>query len=115
MGDQDSRSHQRFRLNASGLGLRALRLEFPYYCPKVSLEESAEERLLDLVCIPIGAELPDPVPREMALELLTFIHMDCYGDLYCTDDPRFPVYRQYLQGRVEHYRAVLPATVEYSH
>ncbi len=105
---------ERFRINASGLGLRALRLEFPYYCPKVSLEETAEERLLDLVCIPIGAELPKPVPGPAMLDLLTFLHLDCYGDLYCTDDPRFPIYRQYLQERVEHYRATLPVAVDYS-
>ncbi|HKI02437.1 MAG TPA: hypothetical protein VKK31_10680 [Thermoanaerobaculia bacterium] len=105
---------ERFRINASGLGLRALRLEFPYHCPKVSLEETAEERLLDLVCIPIKAELPKPVPRLAVLDLLAFLHLDCYGDLYCTDDPRFPIYRQYLQGRVEHYRTTLPDAVDYS-
>jgi hypothetical protein len=101
-----------FRQSARRLGLEARLLEFPYVCPKVSMSEESREYPFTLMCVPVGARLPRPVPRELVLEFLSFIHLDCYGDLYPVNDPRFAAYREHLTQRLRHYEETLPPTVQ---
>ncbi len=101
-----------FKQSARRLGLEAHLLEFPYVCPKVSMNVDSREYPFTLMCVPILGRLPKPVPRELILEFLSFIHLDCYGDLYPIHDPRFPQYREHLNQRLVHYQEELPQTVQ---
>lgn len=101
-----------FKQSAKRLGLSAYVLQFPYSCPKVSLSPDSREYPFSLMCVPIGATLPQPVPRALILEFLSFLHLDCYGDLYPVSDERFQPYREHLRQRLKHYNETLPSEVE---
>lgn len=101
-----------FKQNAHRLGLPALLLQFAYVCPKVSLSPESREYPFSLMCVPVRATLPKPVPRELVLEFLRFLHLDCYGDLYPVSDERFKPYHEHLQQRLQHYESTLPPVVQ---
>jgi hypothetical protein len=101
-----------FKQSARRLGFEAHLLEFPYACPKVSMSHESREYPATLMCVPILGRLPRPIPRNLVLEFLSFIHFDCYGDLYPVHDPRFPKYREHLNQRLKHYQGTLPQTVQ---
>lgn len=101
-----------FKQSARRLGLEAHLLEFPYVCPKVSMSDESREYPFTLMCVPIRGRLPRPVPRDLVLEFLSFIHLDCYGDLYPVHDPRFAKHREHLNQRLKHYQEILPQTVQ---
>jgi hypothetical protein len=100
-----------FRQTARRLHLQTYDLQFPYHCPKVSLDQETREHPCALVVVPMRGSLPDSLPREQVLEFLRFIHLDCYGDLYPKADPRFEEYQGYLQGQLKHYESTLPPEI----
>lgn len=101
-----------FKQSARRFGLEAYLLEFPYVSPKVSMSDESRESPATLMCVPLLGRLPRPVPRDLVLEFLSFIHLDCYGDLYSIHDPRFPKHREHLNQRLQHYQETLPQTVQ---
>jgi hypothetical protein len=102
---------RRFKQSASRLGTPAYTLQFQYVCPKVSLSETSREYPFTLMCIPLKHRLPQPVPRALVMEFLTFIHLDCYGDLYPVSDDRFVPYHEHLIERLKQYELTLPPFV----
>lgn len=102
---------RKFKLTAKRLGTAAYRLEIPYVCPKVSLDATSREYPFTLMCVPLRGALPRPVPRDLVMEFLTFIHLDCYGDIYPISDDRFIPYHEHLVERLKHYQSVLPAQI----
>lgn len=109
-GDRKARP-KRFRQSAKRLGLTAYQLQFPYACPKVSLNDETHEYPFTLMCVPVSAQLPRPVPRSLILEFLHFLHHDCYGDLYPVSDARFQPYHDHLDKRMRHYEQSLPGSI----
>jgi hypothetical protein len=100
-----------FKQNAKSFGLKAREFQFSYYCPKVSMSEGAHEYPFSLYCIGIRDQIPDQVSKQQMLEYLRFIYLDCYGDLYPLDDPRFEEYQKHLRNIVEQYENTLPEVV----
>lgn len=101
----------RFKQSAKHLGLPAYQLLFPYTCPKVSLRDDTQEYPFTLLCIPISAALPRPVPRPLILEFLHFLYHDCYGDLYLVSDDRFQPFHDHLEECIKHYEDTLPPEI----
>lgn len=100
-----------FRLKAKAHGLKALEFKFQYECARVSLSDDVHERPFSLFCIGVQEQIPINLPKKQLLEYLRFIHLDCYGDLYPEDDPRFEEHQEYLRKRLEHYEKTLPEIV----
>lgn len=100
-----------FRLKAKAHGLKALEFQFQYQCARVSLSDDVHERPFSLFCIGVREQIPVSLPKKQLLEYLSFIHLDCYGDLYQEDDPRFEEHQAYLRKRLEHYENTLPETI----
>ena len=103
---------KRFRQSAKLLGLTAYQLQFPYFCPKISLNEDTHEYPFSLMCVPLGAQLPKPVPKSLILEFLHFLYHDCYGDLYPVSDEHFQPFHDHLEQRIKHYEETLPAEIQ---
>lgn len=101
-----------FRRSAKRLGLPAHLFQFAYACPKVAMRDDTHEYPFTLMCVPVSARLPQPVPRATVLEFLHFIYHDCYGDIYAVSDDRFQPYHDHLQQRLNHYEQTLPAEVK---
>lgn len=100
-----------FKLKAKAHGLKALEFQFQYECARVSLSDDLHERPFSLFCIGIREQIPVNLPKKQLLEYLRFIHLDCYGDVYLEDDPRFEKHQAYLRTRLEHYEKNLPDTI----
>lgn len=100
-----------FRIKARAHGLKALEFKFQYQCARVSLSDDVHERPFSLFCIGVQEQIPPNLPKKQLLEYLRFIHLDCYGDLYPEDDPRFEEHQAYLRERLLHYEKTLPDTV----
>jgi len=93
---------------AEALGLIATEICLDYRPARVSLDDDEPDYPLRLWCIPLKGSLPAVIPKALVLEFLEFIYMDCYGDFYSTDDPRFAEHQQYLRQIVDHYAEALP-------
>jgi hypothetical protein len=100
-----------FRRKAKASGLKALEFQFPYQCAKVSLSSDVHESPFSLFCIGLREAIPNQVSKKQLLEYLEFIYLDCYGDLYPKDDPRFSEHQAHLIGMLEHYKKTLPEVV----
>jgi len=100
-----------FRRSAKKLGLRAYLLQFPYMCPKVSLETGTREYPFSLMVVPIRATMPVPLPKPLVLEFLRFIFHDCYGDVYHVDDERFAAHQEHLATLIAQYDSSLPSEI----
>ena len=100
-----------FKQSAKSLGLEAREFQFEYQCPKVSMAESAHEYPFALYCIGIRTQISDRVPKQLMLDYLRFIYLDCYGDVYPVSDPRFQEHHAHLKSIVDRYEAVLPELV----
>lgn len=112
----DERRKQRgrrllFRLKAKAFGLKALEFQFPYQCARVSLSEEAHESPFSLFCVGIRESIPVSLSKTQLLEYLSFIYLDCYGDLYPKNDPRFQQHQAHLRRMLEHYEKTLPEVV----
>lgn len=108
--DRSERKARRvlFMLKAKSFGLKARELKFPYQCAKVSMSEDAQEYPFSLFCVGVQNQIPDKVPKQQMLEYLRFIYLDCYGDMYPVEDPRFEEHQKYLRKIVEKYEDTLP-------
>lgn len=100
-----------FRARAKVLGLEAREFKFQYKCPKVSLSDFAHEHPFALFCVGLSAPVPRELPKATLLEYLRFVYLDCYGDNYPKDDPRFAEHQQHLSDMVAHYERTLPDIV----
>ena len=100
-----------FRRKAKASGLKALEFQFPYQCAKVSLSSDVHESPFSLFCIGLREPIPNQLSKKQLLEYLEFIYLDCYGDLYPKDDPRFPEHQAHLLGMLEHYKKSLPEVI----
>ncbi len=100
-----------FRLKAKKFGLKALEFQFPYQCARVSLSEEAHESPFSLFCVGIRESIPVSLSKPQLLEYLSFIYLDCYGDLYAKNDPRFQEHQAHLRRMLEHYEKTLPEVV----
>ena len=100
-----------FRAQAKALRLDAREFKFEYLCPKVSMSAFAHEQPFALFCIGLPAPLPRELPKETILEYLRFVYLDCYGDIYPKDDPRFAAHQDHLRKMITHYEETLPSTV----
>jgi hypothetical protein len=101
-----------FRQAATTLGTQAHEFQFPYTSPRVSLGESTREFPSILACVSLQRPLPAALPKATVLDFLRFIYLDCYGDLYPTDDPRFEEHQAYLRRLLDQYEATLPSHVK---
>ncbi|WP_157817586.1 hypothetical protein [Candidatus Thiodictyon syntrophicum] len=101
-----------FKQSASSFGLKAREFQFEYQCPKVSMSESAHEYPFVLFCIGINCQIPDCVPKQLMLDYLRFIYLDCYGDIYPVSDPRFQEHQAHLKTIVDRYEGTLPDIVQ---
>jgi hypothetical protein len=45
------------------------------------------------------------------ISFLRFVYLDCYGDIYQTDDPRFQKYHEYLTQQLAEYEQALPEEI----
>lgn len=97
-----------FRTHAKTLKLQAQEFQFQYQCPKVSLSEFAHEQPFSLFCVGISAPIPKELPKQQILDYLRFVYLDCYGDVYPKDDPRFAAHQEHLQKMIRHYEEILP-------
>lgn len=100
-----------FKQSAKFLGLKACEFQFEYQCPKVSMSESSHEYPFSLFCIGVQVQMPDSIPKQLMLEYLRFIYLDCYGDVYPVSDPRFQEHHAHLQKIIDRYETTLPELV----
>jgi len=101
-----------FKLTALSLGLRAFQFHFDYRAPRLSLEPTAREHRSTLLCIPLsGRSFPVGVSKALVLDFLRFIYIDCHGDCYRPEDPRFGEYQRYLLRLVASYTESLPEQI----
>lgn len=98
----------KFRQSAKAFGMKAVIFEFDYRCPRVTLSPGTKEYPFTLMCVPIRSTLPKLVPRDTIMSFLHFIYLDCYGDVYAADDPRFKEHHDYLEAKLHEYETILP-------
>ena len=111
MNAQDRAKSKLFKLYASSLSLKAMELQFAYDRPKLSLTDQREERLA-LMIVPIGLAIKDELNKNRVIDILSFIHFYCYGDIYDKKTDEFAIYHGYLKKRMDHYRCALPNKIE---
>jgi len=100
-----------FRARVKSLKLEAREFKFQYQCPKVSLSEFAHEEPFALFCVGLHSAVPRQLPKKTILEYLRFVYLDCYGDMYPVEDPRFSTHQEHLRQMVQHYEETLPDVV----
>ena len=75
-------------------------------------EHATEEELVlmfaDLSVTGSNGAKPDRVAKDVVMQILEFIHLDCYGDFYEPHDPRHLAYQEYLGNRLRQFRDTLP-------
>lgn len=100
-----------FKRTMEIVSLKCRELQFAYKSPRISMSETAYEYPLSLSCAGMQAPIPDFIPKQLLLEWLEFIYLDCYGCLYPVSDPRFSEYYAYLQTVVDQYAVTLPEMI----
>jgi hypothetical protein len=101
----------RFKQRARTAGFQVREFQFPYQCAKVSLSEGTRELPFTLFAVGIQEKVPAQVSKQQMLDYLRFIYLDCYGDIYAEDDPRFEAHQEYLSELIRHYEKTLPETI----
>jgi hypothetical protein len=107
---KDKAKAKLFKLYANSIGLKALELDFPYNRPKLNLSDQEEESLV-LMIAPISLTVEREVSKERVIDILSFIHFYCYGDIYDDGTIEFMRYHQYLSERILYYTHSLPSKV----
>jgi hypothetical protein len=102
----------RFGLDAQRLGLNAYEFEFKYRLPKVTVDQGMREMGGTLMCVALREELPATISKDRLLHFLRFIYMDCYGDIYEVDDPKYSRHHENMRKMLKHYEASLPADID---
>ena len=100
-----------FKQNAISLGFHAYMLDFDYHQPKITLAKGTHEDSLLLMFVPLKQFQETKLSKEEVVTFLTFVYLDCYGDVYDMEDKRFLKYHQYLIKKVRDYEKPLPATI----
>lgn len=93
------------------VGLQAYCLDFRYQRPKIVLSDNAKEIPLTLMVVPIHGVLAGTLPKEVVMEFLRFIYLDCYGDIYNMTSPEFAEYHKHLAARLVDLERDLPKVV----
>lgn len=101
-----------FKLYAQQLNLIAYELDFEYYRPKLSLEDSKDEEKLALLVIPINDTIKKTFSKNKVLDILNFIHFYCYGDYYNSKDNLHKQFQKYMHTRMEFYKTNLPEKIK---
>lgn len=96
---------------ARTIGKKAYVFQFDYHSPKVSISEDTHERPLVLMFIPLKDDISATISKEQVLTFLRFIFLDCYGDVYTVDDPRFEEYQAHLRENIREFEKSLPDNV----
>jgi len=100
-----------FKQNAISLGFHAYMLDFDYQQPKITLAKGTHEDSLLLMFVPLKTFHETKLSKDEVVNFLSFVYLDCYGDVYDMDDKRFLKYHQYLIKRVRDYEKSLPSTI----
>jgi hypothetical protein len=100
-----------FRAHAKALDLQPREFQFQYLCPRVSLSEFAHEQPFILFCVGIAKPIPKELTKAEMIEYLRFVYLDCYGDMYAREDPRFVAHQDYLRTMLAQYEQTLPEKI----
>lgn len=118
-GQQLSDEVNRERIGRINLFMRYTRViekkayifKFEYHSPKAYLSDEVHERPLVLIFIPLKEAIPTTMSKSQLITFLQFIFMDCYGDIYRVDDPRFEEYQRHLKETVSEFETHLPEEI----
>ncbi len=100
-----------FMQSARSIGKKAYVFQFDYHSPKVSLSHESQERPLVLMFIPLKGSISMVISKAQVIAFLQFIFLDCYGDIYRIDDPKFKEYQQHLKENVREFEVLLPEEI----
>ena len=100
-----------FMQSARIIGKKAYSFHFDYHSPKAYLSNDTHERPLVLMFIPIKGIISTTMPKSQIMSFLKFIFLDCYGDIYRIDDPRFDEYQLHLSKIVNEFESNLPEKI----
>lgn len=98
-----------FNKHARELGFVTQELDIEYYRPKLHLDDIEGQKLM-LVLAFEGNEKAS-IPKEQALEILKFIHFDCYGDYYEVGTEDHKEFQNYISSKLDYYKKTLPDEV----
>lgn len=97
-----------FTDRADSIALKVRKFVFDYQCPKISMAEGAHEAPFSLFCVGLREDFPDLISKQKMIEVLEFIYLECYGDLYPISDELFYKHREHLKEIVDNYEKTLP-------
>lgn len=100
-----------FKQKAITLGLHAHKLQFDYHPPKITLAKGTHEDSLILMFVPLNLLNVSSLTKVEVAEFLRFVYLDCYGDIYHIDDPRFVKYHEHLITKLNKCEKSLPAKI----
>jgi hypothetical protein len=100
-----------FKQSARHLREKAYEIHFDYQSPRITLGEKTHKTSLVLMFISLKAATVSSLEREELIKFLEFVLLDCYGDIYRTDDPRFEKYHEHLNQLLKKYQKDLPARI----
>ena len=110
-GTKDRAKSKLFKLYANCLGLQAVELDFAYYRPRLNLNHTPEEQLI-LMIVTFDSQGVRYMDKDKAMDILSFIHFYCYGDIYDKETNEFALYHNYLGKRMAHYADSLPNEIK---
>jgi hypothetical protein len=100
-----------FKQSARHLREKAYEIQFDYQSPKITLDEKTHKTSLVLMFVPLKPTSISSLEREELTKFLEFVLLDCYGDIYRMDDPRFKKYHEHLNQLLKKYQRDLPARI----
>lgn len=100
-----------FRHDAILFGFEAHVLQFDYHPPRITLAKGTHEDSLVLMFVPLHKFSAPTLPKDTVVEFLRFVYLDCYGDIYHIDDPRFVKYHEHLIKKLKKCESSLPQTI----
>ena len=100
-----------FRSHAKTLHLEARQFQIAYQSPRVSLSDYTHEEPFVLFCVGINNKIPKTITKKQMMQYLSFIYLDCYGDVYPVADPRFRQHQAHLRKILAHYEKTLPDVI----
>ncbi len=100
-----------FKQSAWHLHEKAYEIQFDYQSPRITLDEKTHKTSLVLMFVPLKVTTISSLEREELTKFLEFVLLDCYGDIYRIDDPRFQKYHDHLNQLLAKYKRELPARI----
>lgn len=101
-----------FRQTAKSLGRKAYVVNIDYESPKISLTDEAYEQPLILMFVKLNGEMKKRINKDIVMEFLRFMYIDCYGDIYPITDERFQLYHNHLNAKLKEYDNILPNDIK---